>query len=565
MPKIDQKPQTKAPAKPAKDEAPERKVLYPEVDVRVCYGDHALTLVNAKELLGWEEVDGKEWDFIVTGAKYGSLADKKIRCVYNIDNRPFKFPGAEKYAQDMLNKYWKENGESIVIGKTGKILSGQHRLIGFVLACHLWDGPQNEHWKTIWPEQPTLPAILVYGVGEDRETVRTIDNVMPRSLVDILFMDPELFGKKSSEQRTELAKMIDYSIRLMWDRTGAKDDPYAPKRSHSESIDFLERHPKLKIAVKEIFECNGKNEDVLKSKGIPLGTASGLLYMMGCSNTSDSKLEAYREDPNEAHLTWNNWSRALEFWRGLSSGHTDITEVALALKSLRGENDDMEVSNAARIAILVEGFNRFVSGKGLNAESIVDETLTLVKDDDRKFYKVNDPAPTLGGIDVAKKEKEESEGDGGNSDQVSEEELAEQKKAEEEAAEKLRLRNEEIKKKVLANRERLKEKAKEPKDEEPKSFRDELADDKDANDGKLVIYAMPNGSHKVWSQDASTVARLAKLPQKAFDGVPLVEIPKGKLDAVLAKLKDAGEQTVVIPAKEPAKEKKAKKKAAAAK
>jgi hypothetical protein len=141
----------KKPSPPAVD----LPVVYPEEDVQMfaCReGKKPLYAEDAKKALGWEE-ENEKGQF---GDKYlfiNPFNKKKVRCTYNVNNRPFDIPTALKYLQTIMKRRWKFNLETIIIGRFGSVLSGQHRLIALVLAeyarmCEDIPEGGDESWKT---------------------------------------------------------------------------------------------------------------------------------------------------------------------------------------------------------------------------------------------------------------------------------------------------------------------------------------------------------------------------------------------------------------------------------
>src|SRR4051812_41844594 len=149
------KAKKKAPAEQQADEStqPEpfvREIKYPTFAVDECYGDSAITVEQAKILLGWTEdaAEAAEW-----GAREPLFKDrfgKEIYCYNNIINRPIYWSTVEKLVQDHLLRQWEFNGEPIIIGKTGLILNGQHSLIALIMAeqdrVGGFKGSQERHW-----------------------------------------------------------------------------------------------------------------------------------------------------------------------------------------------------------------------------------------------------------------------------------------------------------------------------------------------------------------------------------------------------------------------------------
>lgn len=385
-----------APKKAKAQEAP-REVIFPKYDAKIYAGDKALTVEQAKKLLGWEEETEenklKEW----------TLKDENgtpVVCKNNDHNRPFTESWCRTIAQDILNRHYAPlgpNGETIIIGKTGRVLSGQHRLIALVLANQIWEGPQKFHWEEKWPTAPTMETFVAYGVDESDETTRTLDNVRPRTLSDVLFVGQD-YGKYKGKDRKTLCNMMDYAVRLLWHRTGADCDAFAPKRTHSEALDFISRHPRIIRAVKHIFE---ENKEQIFGTGmkstirIGPGYAAGLLYLMGAS-TSD--LDSYRnmDPPGEKKVKWDNWDRAEEFWVELAKGVKGELKPAIhAMAGLANEETGTGGTMAERTAILCKAWNVFAKKQKLR-----DKDVELERPPDEDGIPQLAECPTVGGIDM---------------------------------------------------------------------------------------------------------------------------------------------------------------------
>src|SRR6185369_6746225 len=383
----------------AKPATPAREVLYPAIVVNGVTIPEEKTIINvelAKKLLGWEE----ETDQVKFGPDYLLIdeAGRKIRCTNNTHNRPLTEGWARTLGQDILKRNWRFNCENIIVGRTGLILSGQHRLIGLILAAQIWAGAQKDHWLPLWPEEPTIRSLIAFGCDESPDITRTHDNVKPRSLSDVLFADEQMFGSLKKEDRTRLCRMIDYAVKFLWDRTGEKNDAYAPRRTHSEALDFIQRHPRIVRAVKHIYE---EDQEKAISKFISPGTASGLLYLMGASATNGDDYRS-EDQSSEKKIDWKLWEKATDFWVLMSSGSPELIEVRHALAALYGEDGDGGGGTISeRIAIIGKAWKEFAFGGAVTEANL---RLNYVTDEDGiKHLK---ESITFGGIDLGT-EKEE--------------------------------------------------------------------------------------------------------------------------------------------------------------
>lgn len=273
-----------APAKKRKKQEAEAKkatgpIIYDSIKAVVCQGEKSLTYDQAKDLLGWEEeTEGKTFGkhFLFKSG------EKKVRTTKNLHNRDFQMPNALLVKQEVLRRKWKLNGETLIIGDRGSILSAQHRLIGFVMAVD--DYRKEPETYPAWKTEPTLDCVIVYGISEDDDVVNTIDTGRPRTLADVIFRSI-YFADVEPSERKNLARSTQYAICKVWDRTGAKENAYDPglMRTHAESIDFMKRHPRILECVRHIHAEDGSESqlgDIISSKG----DAAGLLYLMGCGS-----------------------------------------------------------------------------------------------------------------------------------------------------------------------------------------------------------------------------------------------------------------------------------------
>lgn len=346
-----------------KEVAP-RTIIHPKPAVKMMAGDTPITPDVAKQLLGWQvEPDDAKGD-----AKFGSdylLLDhngKKVRCANNLRNRPLYSGTYSALVQEVLMKRWKLNGEGIIIGQTGLVLNGQHTLIAIVLADQIrLDPKEAAKWKDKWPDTVSIEKLIVYGIDESDATVNTMDTCKPRSFADVVYRS-EFFGKLKSGDRRTASRMLDFATRILWLRTGVNLDAYAPRRTHSEALDFIGRHERMLKAVRHIIE---EDTDSRISKYVSAGTASGLLMLMASSNSTEEQLDTYKKSrsSNEKMLDWSAWDKAQNFFTFLGQETADLKAVRMALGKLMADDEAGGGSNAEKIAILAKAWNLFKLGK----------------------------------------------------------------------------------------------------------------------------------------------------------------------------------------------------------
>lgn len=304
-------PSVVAKPKPKKATA-EREIVYSKPGATLyAVGSNTgpLTAEVARELLGWEEVK-KEFS-----REVNSLIGIKAILNNNISNRPIYTAVVKSLEQEILRKRWKLNGEPIILGKTGLILNGQHTLLALIAAHHDWE--ENPDAYPDWTDAPTIDKFVNVGVDESDDVVNTMDTAKPRSLADVIYRS-HYFDKMEPSDRRKCAKICDYAVRMIWNRTGI-GNAFELRRTHSESLAFIENHPKLLECVKFCYEEEGEASDKGKiSCYINVGFAAALMYLMGSSASDPSEYQD-SDNPNEDMLNWDNWEKACDFWVSLAA------------------------------------------------------------------------------------------------------------------------------------------------------------------------------------------------------------------------------------------------------
>jgi hypothetical protein len=212
---------------------PARPVLYPDIQINgvtIPRERLRVTKAKAKKLLEWESEPEYAARVGRADAKipeeHRLLRDTSqdwVACFNNCRNRPFTEAHAKTIAQEILNGRWELNLETIIISRTGIILSGQHRLVGFVLACEMW-AKQFTHWKTRWPEEPYIEALVAVGGSEDANVIMTLDNVRPRSEADVIYTS-DVYAALGQADRRE-CRLPRYRNRLPLETNGAGGREY---------------------------------------------------------------------------------------------------------------------------------------------------------------------------------------------------------------------------------------------------------------------------------------------------------------------------------------------------
>lgn len=383
----------------AKKEAPapadERTVVYPKPTVVLAYGDNAVTSTKMKELLGWEEEpEGGSWgeEFLAK-----DFRGKKIRLTMNSHNRPFDRKHAEGLAYDHLNRRWRFNGESMVFGKYGNALSGQHRGFALVLAQQMLDEANSDVWKENWPGgELTMETVLVFGVEELPEVTRTLDNVKPRSLADVLFTDSGVFANAKASERNVLVRVVDYAVRMLWERTGALNNAWAPRRTHGEALDFLSRHPSVFRCVESVVKTD--KEKVIASY-FGAGTAAALMYLMSSADSDGGKYHKATV-PGEKLMKLNLAEKAKEFWSLFARGSMELQPLRLAISQTVDAETMKPATPEEKLAAVIKCWNLFRADKPLRAEDIRPDVRMKEREKGGLVVRLLAEAPTVGGIDV---------------------------------------------------------------------------------------------------------------------------------------------------------------------
>lgn len=384
-PKASAKKAVPVKAVPKKLPAKSSDALYPEVTVQVCQGDDSITDETAKKILGWREIpDESDMDYLLKDAE-----GKKIQCAHNLRNRQLYGSTVSTLAQEILRGRWRLNGENLIIGRKGTVLNGQHSLIAVIMACQLYDADPERY--PFWNDQgkrPCIEKLVAFGIEESDDVVNTMDTCKPRSLSDVIFRS-DYFVDVPMGERKNLARVLDYAVRLLWHRTGAGVDAYAPKRTHAESLDFINRHPRLLHCVKHISE---EDQERGISKFISPGTAAGLMYLMATA-TSDAAEYMASESPKEDFLDFEMWDTAGEFWIMISSASSAVDPLKRAYAHMFEAEDGGSISE--KMALIVKAWNAYIENK-----IITEKDLRLKYHTDEDGFRTLAECPVTGGIDV---------------------------------------------------------------------------------------------------------------------------------------------------------------------
>lgn len=319
---------------------------------------------DAKKLLGWTvEEEGQDFgaDFVLKDAD-----GRKVRFTNNPNNRPYRPTLAKRYANEMLRKKWRLNGEPVITDRLDRVQSGQHRLAGLVLA----EEERKLHPKTVrekygWTGPVSIGLVVVHGISERREVVDTLDLGQKRSLGDVIYRRHEFRTGKELKPGDvkKLSNILAGAIRLCWLRSGGKTVSDAKHFPHSEALDYLEEHPRLVDACSFIYEEDRGEEGSRIRTKLSLAYAAALLYLAGTSATDVEKAD----EPD-----YSLWDKAEDFWvnfaseAGLEKDHPALT-LSKALRNVQGSGAQ---ERDRIVSMVVKAINAYLDKSTLTAKDI---------------------------------------------------------------------------------------------------------------------------------------------------------------------------------------------------
>ena len=204
---------------------------------------------------------------------------------YNDENRPLTKSLCKLYANEFLRGEWHETGENIIYGvidtpngEIEKLISGQHRLFGLILAQEMYDADPS-YWKDAVLE---LRTEITTGVNMD--SADHVDKGKTRSHTDVLYRSPVVDAiipdewNESQAKRKKWCNTLSTAARLVWQREGGKAVSSAEKFVHSEMLNFIgpDRHPELHRYVTMVLDADRDDEG---NKGLK----ASLAYLAGFS------------------------------------------------------------------------------------------------------------------------------------------------------------------------------------------------------------------------------------------------------------------------------------------
>lgn len=424
-PKPKKKDASSAIAKPVESSEVQRPVIYPEERAEICKGANAITERDADVILDW--LTEKQYQARMMARNPGTEAgnwtygdvymlrdaeNNKVRCLNNLDNRPFDERWCNGLTQTLLKFQWAGaitiqdmvqyvygktgmepwtspdgkvhnvgdliemsagtiNGSSIGLSRTGRVESGQHSLCALKKANQLyraapkgtypeWDEYLAKHgdrhdWGPNGTPGPVLETILVTGLSEDRRVLMTVDNCKPRSEADV-FYTSDIFVKLRDlpAKRQEMSRMLASCVDMFWKRTARKG-----YKTHTEVMQMVQDHGKLIKAVEHLFQENAEVRRTAEGKlvggylitnlGLSAGQAACLCYLMGCSASDGDEYRNGKPAPREKELDWSRWDKAKQFW-SMIGGDAGFEPVRRALLTKIIGGNETEITLAGGLA-----------------------------------------------------------------------------------------------------------------------------------------------------------------------------------------------------------------------
>jgi hypothetical protein len=540
-----------------------RPIRWPDLlvnKVKITDVDLVIDEKRAKGILGWETETEygerlKASDPKMRAAKlsYGEeylleLDGEKVRCANNARNRPFDETHSRKLGQDILAGHWRFNCETIIVSKHGDVDSGQHRLIALVIACAEWR--KNPHGYPAWPDSPpTIRSLIVFGADDSPETLRTLDNVKPRSLMDVFYTSP-LFAKLGMAERKECSRMMDFAVDLLWRRLDVGATGGNRYQTHSASIEFADAHPTLKKAIRHVFDCNSSESGRgISSLKVSAGHLAALVYLMSCSGSDAETYHAACPKQEKGLLEFSLWEKAESFASKLAAVERVeddegqfirfdgvFAPVADALAALVDTDEAGKGRTIEKLAVIAKAWHAWNENGEVTADNLDISENYQQTDSGWRFV----DEPTIGGID---KGSGAAGADGKGQDKAEVERRKEEARQAKIAALDVKARAKADKATSAADAGAAKVAA---------TLTAQFAAMRAQAPGHIIIVRSQMGNHAAWMDDATPVAEAAgvTVQTQPASGLPVVFFAAKDFEVVVGKLIASGRQVATAVQKE---------------
>jgi len=194
---------------------------------------------------------------------------------YNTHNRKVSDKLVLSYAELMMEGEWRLNGEPIIFDKTGRLQSGQHRLLAVIEA------------------NTTITSVVVRGAEPD--ALYTLDRNRSRKMTDIL----TLMGE------TDVA-VLSSCLSWTWRWENKLMDRQGENPNHVQLIRILEEQPELR-------EERAKGRQVAHSFKVSPGLMTAVYHQLyrinkkDCDNFWDHIVEGVNLEKDHPAYAWRRW------------------------------------------------------------------------------------------------------------------------------------------------------------------------------------------------------------------------------------------------------------------
>jgi hypothetical protein len=192
-----------------------------------------------------------------------------------------------------------------------------------------------------------------------------------------------------ARKRRLIARAADHAIRLLWERTGAVLDAFAPRRTHSEALAFLGAHKKLLYCLNFVYEEDDDKGQL--QKYTTLGYTSALMYLFATSATDPVAYQGATV-PGDEQCDFSMMGKAENFIVWLADGSEEGTkQLVKAFAKLHEEGGN----RTEEASLLVKAWGCYSTDEEVTAASL---KLNYITNEDG-FRKLAD-LPIVGGIDI---------------------------------------------------------------------------------------------------------------------------------------------------------------------
>lgn len=240
----------------------------------------------------------------------------------NIKNRPLNNRTVADYADQMRSGKWKLNGEPIIVGRSGTLLDGQHRLQAVVAA------------------QTSVPMLVIYNIDDSSFT--TINTGRIRTAGDIFAIDGIGNSTKKAASITAYFNMLRNSVtpNNMLNTRSLRDI----RVSKADILDFYHKHTELVDTLVALAQRCDKKLRLLSQSQI---VAYSLYLVLNKNHPVETVMNFF----DQLHQV---------------TKETNSTLAQLRVILIKHNMKQVIISNDAKHAYIVHAWNAFIKGKELS-------------------------------------------------------------------------------------------------------------------------------------------------------------------------------------------------------